>query len=232
LPLDYLYIKKLSEYRQKKPFKYYALSFLKQTLLIAIVVLLFSCTTKRVELPDYSGVDVREIIAQRSNIEGVEATFSVEFEKNDNTMTGDAAVELTENSLDLRIYSLGFLVAEITEADGVIRSEPEITRNKSIILVDGLRNSILWWRIKDYEIEEQNGVYRLQNSWRNILINEKTMLPIYQTLELDNGRELRIFYEEPTCNGKFWYPSKMRIELSRYAVRLEIKTISFLEYLP
>lgn len=192
------------------------------------LVLLASCSAKRVELPNYEGSDIKKTIAERSDIKSVAATFYVEFEKDDSIITGDAALELTDETLDLRIYSLGFLVAELTEANGMIKSEPELSRNKKIILVDGLRNSILWWMIKDYNIEEQNGIYQLRNSWQSIAIDKKTMLPTHQIIELDNGRELRIFYEAPVNNGNFWYPSKIRIELSRYTVKLQIKTISFL----
>ena len=192
------------------------------------LVLLTSCSAKRVELPNYEGSDVKKTIAERSNIKSVAATFYVEFEKDDSIITGDAALELTDETLDLRIYSLGFLVAELTEANGMIKSNPELSRSKRIILVDGLRNSILWWTIKDYNIEEQNGIYQLRNSWQSIAIDKKTMLPTHQTIELDNGRELRIFYEAPVSNGNFWYPSKIRLELSRYTVKLQIKTISFL----
>jgi hypothetical protein len=219
---------KVSEYSQKLKQTQKKILSLFCLLSTAYCLLLSSCTAKRVELPNYEGVDIKDIIAERNNIEGVEATFSVEFERNDETMTGDAVVELTENSLDLRIYSLGFLVSEITERDGVIKSNPELSRSRSIILVDGLRNSILWWLIRDHEIEEQNGLYYLTNSWRRIKVDKKTMLPVSQTLELENGRELRIFYDEPMVSEEFWYPSKMRIELSRYVVRLEIKAMSFL----
>jgi len=192
------------------------------------LILLTSCSAKRVELPNYEGSDIKKTIAERSDIKSVAATFYVEFEKDDSIITGDAALELTDETLDLRIYSLGFLVAELTEANGIIKSEPELSRNKKIILVDGLRNSILWWMIKDYNIEEQNGIYQLRNSWQSIAIDKKTMLPTHQIIELDNGRELRIFYEGPVSNGNFWYPSKIKIELSRYTVKLQIKTISFL----
>ncbi|TAL24854.1 MAG: hypothetical protein EPN94_06510 [Nitrospirae bacterium] len=192
------------------------------------LVLLTSCSTKRVELPDYDGADLKKIIAERSGIKSVATTFSVEFEKDDSTITGDAALELTDDTLDLRIYSLGFLVAELTETNGMIKSNPELSRNKSIILVDGLRNSILWWTIKDYRIEEQDEIYSLKNSWQSISIDKKTMLPTRQIIELDNGRDLRIFYETPVNNGNFWYPSRIKIELSKYTVRLQIKTISFI----
>jgi len=201
---------------------------LKPILLVTGLALLFSCTAKRVDLPDYEGVDIKDVIAARSNIKRVEATFSVEFEKGDSTMTGDAALELSADTLDLRIYSMGFLMAEIKESRGVIKSKPDPGRSKSIILVDGLRNSIFWWLIADYAMENQNETYQLRNPRQRIVVDKKTMLPAVQTMELDDGRELRIFYEEPVKSGEFWYPSRMRIELSKYLVRIKIKTIYFL----
>ena len=186
----------------------------------------FSCASKRIELPDYEGADIKKIITERSSIKGVNATFHVEFEKTDSTIAGDAALTLTERTLDLRIYSMGFLMAEIKETDGIIKSAPPSDRNKNIILVEGLRSSMLWWLIKDYEIEEQNGNYHIRNSSRKIVIDKKTMLPVSQTIELDSGKELRISYEEPANSNGFWYPSRMKIELSKYVVKLQIKSIS------
>ncbi|MDI6744244.1 MAG: hypothetical protein QMD07_02590 [Thermodesulfovibrionales bacterium] len=199
---------------------------LKSIMLIVLLFFLLSCTAKRVELPDYSAVDVKTVIAERKNIKGVNATFYIEFEKNDSTMTGDAAVTLMEKSLDLRIYSMGFLMAEIKEKDGIIKSIPPADKNKSTILVEGLRNSMLWWLIKDYGIEEQNNSYLIRNSSQKIVIDKKTMLPVSQTIELDNGRELRISYDEPANSNGFWYPSRMKIALSKYVVKLKIKSIS------
>ncbi|MDP3049129.1 MAG: hypothetical protein Q8N12_06840, partial [Thermodesulfovibrionales bacterium] len=59
---------------------------LKSIMLIVLLFFLFSCTAKRVELPDYEGIDIRKIITERSSIKGVNATFHIEFEKNDSTM--------------------------------------------------------------------------------------------------------------------------------------------------
>jgi len=199
-------------------------------LIVICSLLTFSCASKRIGLPDYEGVDIKKIITERSSIKGVNATFHVEFEKTDSTMTGDAALELTDETLDLRIYSLGFLGAELTEANGMIKSNPELSRSIRIILVEGLRSSMLWWLIKDYEIEEQNGNYHIINSSRKIIIDKKTMLPISQTIELDPGKELRISYEEPANSDGFWYPSIMKIELSKYIVKLQIKSISFIPH--
>ena len=181
---------------------------------------------KKIALPDYEGIDVRTVITERSSIKGVNATFHVEFEKTDSTIAGDAALTLTDRTLDLRIYSMGFLMAEIKETDGIIKSAPPSDRIKNIILVEGLRSSMLWWLIKDYEIEDQNGNYHIRNSSRKIVIDKKTMLPVSQTIELDNGKELRISYGEPANSDGFWYPSRMKIELSKYVVKLKIKSIS------
>jgi len=194
------------------------------------LLLLTSCAAKRVELPDYEGADIRKVIAERSSIKGVNATLHIEFEKNDSAIVGDAALTLTDRTLELRIYSMGFLMAEIKEMDGIIKSAPPFDRNKKIILVEGLRNSILWWLIKDYEVEEQSGNYHIRNSSRKIVIDKKTMLPASQTIELDGGKELRISYEEPANSNGFWYPSKMKIELSKYVVKLQIKSMSLIPH--
>jgi len=199
-------------------------------LVILCSLFTFSCASKRIELPDYEGADIKKIITERSSVKGVNATFHIEFEKNDSTMTGDAALTLTERTLELRIYSMGFLMAEIKETDGRIKSNPPSDRNKNTILVEGLRSSILWWLIKDYEIEEQNSNYHIRNSNRKIVIDKKTMLPVSQTIELDSGKELRISYDEPANSNGFWYPSKMKIKLSKYVVNLQIKSISFIPH--
>lgn len=197
---------------------------------VVLLFFLFSCTAKRVELPDYEGIDVRTVITERSSVKGVNATFHIEFEKNDSTMTGEAALTLTEKTLDLRIYSMGFLMAEIKEVGGIIKSIPPADKNKSTILVEGLRSSMLWWLIKGYEIEDQNSNYLIRNSSRKIVIDKKTMLPVSQTIELDPGKELRIAYAEPANSNGFWYPSRMKIELSKYVVKLKIKSLDFIPH--
>lgn len=196
--------------------------------LLCIPLLLASCSAKKIEIPDFEGADINDVINGFSGIEKVEAVVSVEFEKGDGTMTGDAALELTENTLNLRIYSLGFPVAELNEADGIIKSKPEISTNKGLILVDGLRYGILWWLIKGHEIEEHDRLYELRNSWQRIGVDKKLMLPTYQIIELYDGKELRILYEEPMNADNFWYQSKLRIELAKYVVKLKIKRIAFL----
>ncbi len=195
--------------------------------LLFISLLLLSCSAKKIELPDFEGADINDVINGFSGIEKVEAVVSVEFEKGDGTMTGDAALELTENTLNLRVYSLGFPVAELNEADGIIKSKPEISANKGLILVDGLRYGILWWLIRGYETEELDRLYELRNSWQRIGVDKKIMLPTYQIIELYDGKELRILYEEPMKADNFWYQSRLRIELAKYVVKLKIKRIAF-----
>jgi hypothetical protein len=53
------------------------------------------------------------------------------------------------------------------------------------------------------------------------------MFPIRQTVSLEDGREFNFYYENPEKAGDIWYPSKIRIEFSKYSVTLKIKDISF-----
>ncbi len=197
--------------------------------LLSAVLFVFSCATKRVEVPVYEGVDVRDVLHSKNNISSIETRFSITFEKEDTEIKGDGLLNISrEGDMNMRIYSFGFLAFELASENGIIRSSPVIDRNKGIILTHGLRDCLFWWDIKDFDVIENEKDYLLRNSSRKIWIDRRTMLPVRQTVSLEDGRELDISYENPEKTGDTWYPSKIRIELSRYAVVLRIKDISFI----
>jgi hypothetical protein len=197
--------------------------------LVSALLILYSCAVKRTELPDYQGMDVQEVLSSRNDISSIETTFAITFEKDDTEMRGDGALNLLKNGdLSMRIYSFGFLAFEMTAHNGIIKSNPPIDRTKGIILSSGLRDCLFWWDIKDFSVEEDESAYILKNMTRSLWINRETMLPIRQMISLEDGRELMIRYENPDYAGALWYPSKIRIELARYAVTLNIREISFL----
>jgi len=191
----------------------------------ALSFLFISCATKRLEIPTYEGIDPKAVLAERERIKELESTFSIEFEKEGSVMKGDGALRLTPDSLDLQVYSLGFLVAEISSNSGVTSCNPPIDRNKLSLLVDGLRNSFFWWSVKNPDIRDDHGAYRVSNSWKKVFIDKKTMMPLKQTIELDEGKQLEVLYEEPAFMDGIWFPSKMRIALSHQSVNLRIETL-------
>lgn len=204
------------------------LKILSRLFFLSIIFFILSCATRRVEVPVYEGVDVRDFLALKNNIYTIEAVFSITYEKDDTEIRGEGMVNISRNgNLNLRIYSFGFLALELTSENGIIKSTPMIDRNKGTILTSGLRDCFFWWDIQDFGIEEQNGAYLLKNSLKKIWVDSKTMLPLKQTVSLEDGREVTIFYEGTEKIGDVWYPSKIRIELQRHAVTLRIKDISF-----
>lgn len=191
-----------------------------------LVCFLMSCAAKKVEIPIFEGIDLKEMLAERESVKSLESTFYIEFERDGSIMKGDAILRLTPETMDLQVYSLGFLVAEVISNGDGTRSNPSIDRNKLSMLVDGIRNSFFWWSVKNPGIKDDNDSYLVSNSWRMLFINKKTMMPEKQIIELDDGRQLNVFYEEPALMDGVWFPSKMRIELSRQSVNLKIKTLS------
>jgi len=201
---------------------------LRLALVSLTLIFLFSCAPKRVEIPTYEGLDVKEVLSARNTISAIDATFTIIFEKNDSEMRGEGVLNMSRNGdLSLRIYSFGFLALEVTSENGVIKSTPRIDRSKTKILTQGLRDCLFWWDIQDYEVDERDNVYHLKNLSREVWYDKKTVLPIEQRVALENGRELHISYEDMEKMGDVWYPSKITIELSQYAVKLKIKEISF-----
>jgi hypothetical protein len=193
-----------------------------------ILLSLFSCVAKRVEMPVYEGIDIKDVLSSKNNISKIETRLSIIFEQNNTRLKGDGVLNVSRNGdLSMRLYSFGFLVFEIISEDGVIRSTPMIDRNEEMILTYGLRDCLFWWDIKDFEIEEKGNNYLLKNLTRKLWIDRKTVFPVKQIISLEDGRELYISYEKPEKAGDIWYPSRIRIELLNYSVTLKIKDISF-----
>lgn len=201
-------------------------SLFMSSILFSFVFLLASCAAKRVGVPTYEGADILTVLSSKGAVRSIDSNFSIEFERDGSVLRGDAVLKLTPDALDLQVYSLGFLVAEVTSNDAVTRSDPPIDRNRLLMLVDGIRNSFFWWSIKNPEIWEGEGAYRVSNSWRWLYLNRKTLMPEKQIIELEDGRQLTVLYGEPALMEGGWFPSKMRIELSRQSVNLKIKSLS------
>ena len=200
----------------------------KSLVLCIFLFLAMSCATKRVEIPTYEGIDPRDALAGRDSVQSMRSTFAIEFERDGGLIQGEGALTLTADGLDLRVYSLGFLVAEVVSDGGVTRSTPALDRNRTALLVEGLRNCFFSWSLRSYEVREEDEAYLAWNSWRKLLINKRTLLPERQTIELEDGRELIITYEEPALFDREWFPSRLRIELARYSVSLTIKTLAII----
>jgi hypothetical protein len=207
---------------------------------LACLLLLSSCAAPRIaERPSHRGVSLEDALSQYRRITSINTVVGLEYEKNDSIMSGDAAILVSPDKLSLRVYYLGFLQGEVYEDNGKIKSKPKLDKNKSLILVDGLKNSLFWWNISDYRVSETADTYELRNDYRRVVVSKDSLLPIEQTIELDNGDTLAISYEAPsrivsedgtvtTDNSPLaWYQSRVKIQLRRYVVRINVKSYSF-----
>jgi hypothetical protein len=201
----------------------------------ALCLLVFSCAPKYAEKPSREVTSLSEVLAKMNTVQSVEAVLSINYEKNESVMSGDAFLNLSPAALDLRIYYLGFLAGEVKEDNGVIKSKPKLDKYKSTILVDGLRNSFLWWTITDYTIQEKDDSYILRNFNRTLTISKITLLPLEQTIELDNGEEMTISYDGPAYDKPEkaqkgfdpeieWYQSNLAIRYKNHQVKVRVKS--------
>lgn len=222
---------KSQELRAKSLFPWlFALS----SLLLALSFLT-SCAPKYAARPYREGVTLSGILAKLNTVQSIEAVLDLNYEKNEASMSGDAFLSVSPSTLVLRIYYLGFLAGEVKEDNGVIKSKPRLDKYKSVVLVEGLKNSFMWWTIRDYTVREEKNTYVLKNYDRELIIDKKDLLPLRQTIELDNGDELNISYDTPanslpqTDNYSSdpdiaWYQSHMSITYRNQKVRVNVKS--------
>jgi hypothetical protein len=213
--------------------------YLVHALLLCCLLLLASCATPRhAATPSHKGLTLNEALAQYRTISSINSVLGLEYEKNDTIMSGDASLSASPDKLSLRIYYLGFLQGEVYEENGTIKSKPKLDKNKSALLVDGLKSSLFWWNIRDYETVETAASYELLNANRKVIIDKESLLPVEQTIYLENGDRLIISYTTPSRiapeDGKeipdnsplSWYQSRIRMQLRNYVVRVNVKSYS------
>ena len=196
--------------------------------LCSVIAFAAACAPKHVEvaLHDERGLDA--VIAERKGIERIDAVMSVVFEKKDSEMFGDAVLDITRSGdLHLKVYSLGILGMDLSSIKGVVKSTPRLDKDKTVILTQGLRDSLFWWDLQDYAIREEGDYLVLQNATRSVWLDRKSLLPGKQWIDFGDGKQLTVLYDSPVRQRGIWYQSKMRIELQRYAVTLTVKEISF-----
>lgn len=205
--------------------------------LLLIFFILASCSNRYIHTPDLGEkITLDEMIHVLKDINHMEALLSVEYESKESLMSGDASLVISRDTLNLRIYYLGFLVGEISEKDGIITSNPKISKNKGTILIDGLRNSLFWWEMGEFIRENREDNYVLKNTYKMVFIDKKTLLPIKQIIELSDGERLEIFYEMPRKieesekNNLFdiWYNSKITFKLKNHTAIINIKNLKII----
>jgi hypothetical protein len=206
---------------------------------VSCLLLLISCAApKLAEKPSHRGTSLNDALSQYRKISSISTVVGLDYEKNDVIMSGDASLSVSPDKLSLRIYYLGFLQGEVYEENGKIKSKPKLDKNKSLILVEGLKSSLFWWNITDYTVTETADAYELRNGYRRVVVNKESLLPVEQTIELENGDTIAISYDTPSRiiseDGKetpdnsplSWYQSRVRIQLKNYIVRINVKSYS------
>ena len=206
---------------------------------VSCLLLLISCAApKLAEKPSHRGTSLNDALSQYRKISSISTVVGLDYEKNDVIMSGDASLSVSPDKLSLRIYYLGFLQGEVYEENGKIKSKPKLDKNKSLILVEGLKSSLFWWNITDYTVTETADAYELRNGYRRVVVNKESLLPVEQTIELENGDTIAISYDTPSRiiseDGKetldnsplSWYQSRVKIQLKNYIVRINVKSYS------
>jgi outer membrane lipoprotein-sorting protein len=197
---------------------------------ISLLLLLASCAPRATAPVLFEEKGLAEVMAGFSGISRIDTTFSVIFEKADSEIYGDGALNISVNGdLEMKVYTLGFLALELSSRNGIVKSNPGLDSTKKTMLTQGLRDSIFWWDIKDFTVREEDGFYLLMNTEREIMLDKKSGLPARQRIYFSNGKVLTVHYENPAREeGGVLYQSKMKIELSKYAVTLMVKDIHFI----
>ncbi len=187
---------------------------------------------QRIEPPPLTDTGLEEYLNKLDSISSIKFLFSIHFKKGDEELKGSASMTIQGEDSELRVYSMGFLISEIRLKNGEITTEGKrISDDKALLLMKALRSCLLWWDIKEREIELSEDLILVRNSWKKVYL-DKNHLPLLQEIEFPNltsplSEAVRIDYSRPQFyrDAGLWYPSMIYVRLKNNEITLQIERI-------
>lgn len=161
-----------------------------------------------------------------SRIASIQAVLDLQYHKPDYSTSAVASLQLSKDTLELRLYRTGFLVGELRQKDGILFSKPQLDKAKKTLLVDAIKQSFFWWANICSHIIPDNDTYFAPCDDKTLVIDKQTHLPLRQSIELPSGQVLQIDYFDPAYttfdNSTMWYPSRLHIQYGNHTLQIEV----------
>lgn len=221
-----------------------------------VLLLLSGCAKKIPPRPLPEEMTFNEYLLKLDSLKTLKFLFSIKVNRQGEEISGNASMLINEDDTTggetvLRVYSLGFLISEIRISDGNIITEGKnLSPEKAYLLSEALRSCFLWWKMKEREVEEEDNLIIVRNSWRKVYI-DKDYIPLRQEIHLPKVPPVVINYERPefylsTTNtpknrrlfgdltsapedkefkNGIWFPSLITVKLQGNEISLHIEKI-------
>ncbi len=191
------------------------MKLLRLFLTINLCAVLFSCKSlvKPPEPPKPPDTKrpatVTELMDKLRNINRIEGIGAIKIKTPGKIRSGTASLKLYGEDIDIRFYSMGILVGEIKENQGIIKSDTSLTATETDLLIQAVKKGIRWWNIMSYKIEELDNKYVISNTWQSTILKKETYMPLKQTLSLSTGKKIIFYYKNSIFKNGFWYPKEI-----------------------
>lgn len=204
-------------------------------LFVCLIVLITGCAKKVAQGPFYEGYSLQALLHELKGTCGIEASIEISYERGDSTLSGDLYLKANHREMLLRYYYLGLPAGEMLYRDGeIVSSNVRISKARTRLLAEGIKNSIFWWQVDYDEQYETDEVYILRAIGREINIDKKSLLPLNQTLRLSNGELVSISYSNPkklhpekdNQRPNDWYQSQVQIQYRDHSLDATIRRLS------
>ncbi len=211
--------------------------------ILCTALLIYGCAKRPpgVELPQPGrpAITFEEYLSELNSIKSIKFIFSIKLipaTNNSEELNGNASFAMDGEDLQLRVYSMGFLVSEVRITDGeVITEGKKLRHEKAIPLMEALRSCLVWWKLEERETEEDDEFIIIRNSWRKVYIN-RDFIPLKQEISLPEAQQVLITYEKPlfypsealSTHG-LWFPSMIEIRLQGNRAILNIEKIQVIQ---
>ncbi len=201
---------------------------LKLCLIISIGVLLYACVPQIEKLetttvPDcveeVKSLTIEQLLNRLNAIKTIKGTAEASLKTPSKVLSGDASITINnDDTISVKIYSLGVQVGELGKKNGATYSNPEMTLNERTFFVNAIKDGLLWW--KDVSIQKGGTEIKAFNKNKVVKIDKASLLPMEQRIILPSGYTLKVKYKEVLCTEGVWFPSQLEASIGTLSISI------------
>lgn len=141
---------------------------------------------------------------------------------------GDYALSIEGNEMTMDIFAKGLKVGEITVHDNVATVKPTLNDEYlEYMFAVIIRDSIVWWKIYEYDLLTYQDFHVLRNSWKKVYVKTDMLTPSRQIFRLMKFRSVEVIYSDDRLFGNELLPSKITFNYRNYNCRITIEDMEF-----
>ncbi len=203
--------------------------------LVSITLLTLNCSLGTTIRPVSEYGHLADFITDLKETKRISGTGEIDILSKDYKLSGPASLKIDNKTIDVRVYSFGFLSGRLFSKGDFVYTTPVTGEYERKIMVEIIKKSMRWWESGFSGVVKTEDEYLL--SARDVVVtlrqDKDIFIPIDQKVQLPGGEKMFITYnylsspsgkqnlEKITCSVNKYFNTYLSVNFTFHKLKVE-----------